>query len=38
VIIRVQAENVDALGKRVVSRIQLIAGVARTLTCPIVHL
>lgn len=38
VIIRVQAESVDALGKRVVSRIQLIDGVARTLTCPIIHL
>jgi DNA-binding Lrp family transcriptional regulator len=38
VIIRVQAESVDALGKRVVSRIQLIVGVARTITCPIIHL
>jgi DNA-binding Lrp family transcriptional regulator len=38
VIIRVQAETVDALGKQVVSRIQLIDGVTRTLTCPIIHL
>ena len=38
VIARVQSENVDALGKLVVSRIHLVAGVTRTLTCPIVHL
>jgi DNA-binding Lrp family transcriptional regulator len=33
-----EAVSVDALGKLVVSRIQLIDGVTRTLTCPIVHL
>ena len=38
VIARVQTENVDALGKLVVSRIHLVGGVTRTLTCPIVHL
>jgi uncharacterized protein with GYD domain len=38
VVVRVEAESVDALGKQVVSRIQLIDGVMRTLTCPIVHL
>ncbi|MGH9217132.1 MAG: Lrp/AsnC ligand binding domain-containing protein [Acidimicrobiales bacterium] len=38
VIARVQTEDVDALGKLVVSRIHLVAGVTRTLTCPIVHL
>jgi DNA-binding Lrp family transcriptional regulator len=38
VVVRVQAGSVDALGKQVVSRIQLIDGVARTLTCPIIHL
>jgi DNA-binding Lrp family transcriptional regulator len=38
VIARVQAESVDALGKLVVSRIHLVGGVTRTLTCPIVHL
>jgi hypothetical protein len=31
-------ENVDALGRLVVSRIHLVEGVTRTLTCPIVHL
>jgi DNA-binding Lrp family transcriptional regulator len=38
VVARVRAESVDALGKQVVSRIQLIDGISRTLTCPIVHL
>jgi DNA-binding Lrp family transcriptional regulator len=38
VIGRVRAESVDVLGKLVVSRIQLIDGITRTLTCPIVHL
>jgi DNA-binding Lrp family transcriptional regulator len=38
VIARVQTEDVDALGKLVVARIHLVAGVTRTLTCPIVHL
>jgi len=38
VIARVQAESVDALGRLVVSRIHLVGGVTRTLTCPVVHL
>jgi hypothetical protein len=38
VIARVQTEDVDTLGKLVVSRIHVIAGVTRTLTCPVVHL
>jgi DNA-binding Lrp family transcriptional regulator len=38
VVVRVRAESVDALGKQVVSQIQLIDGISRTLTCPIVHL
>jgi DNA-binding Lrp family transcriptional regulator len=38
VVIRVQAESVDALAQHVVSRIQLIDGLTRTLTCPIIHL
>lgn len=38
VIARVQTEDVDALGKLVVSHIHLVGGVTRTLTCPIVHL
>jgi DNA-binding Lrp family transcriptional regulator len=38
VIVRAEARNIDALGQLVVSRIQAINGVTRTLTCPIVHL
>ena len=38
VIVRVVAEDVDTLGRQVVSGIQVIDGVTRTLTCPIVHL
>jgi DNA-binding Lrp family transcriptional regulator len=38
VIVRAEASSIDALGKLVVSRIQAINGVTRTLTCPVVHL
>ncbi len=38
VIVRVAAEDVHLLGKLVVSKIQDIDGVSRTLTCPILHL
>jgi DNA-binding Lrp family transcriptional regulator len=38
VIARVEAESVDELGGLVVRRIQLIAGITRTLTCPVIHL
>ncbi len=38
VIARLQADSVDALGRLVVSRIHLVEGVTRTLTCPIVHI
>ena len=37
-IVRVAAEDVDLLGRLVVSKIQAIDGVHRTLTCPILHL
>jgi len=37
-IVRAKAETVDELGKLVVSAIQGVAGITRTLTCPIVHL
>ena len=30
--------TIDDLGKMVVSRIQLIEGITRTLTCPVVNL
>jgi DNA-binding Lrp family transcriptional regulator len=38
VIARSEANTVDELGKMVVSRVQMIAGITRTLTCPVVHL
>jgi len=38
VIVRAQADNVDDLGKLVVAQIQSVAGITRTLTCPIVHI
>lgn len=38
VIVRASAETVDELGKLVVSAIQSVEGITRTLTCPIVHL
>jgi DNA-binding Lrp family transcriptional regulator len=34
----VAGPDLDALGRTVVSRIQLIDGVTRTVTCPIVQL
>ena len=38
VIARAEARNIDELGRLVVSRVQALAGVARTMTCPVVHL
>lgn len=38
VIARAEAPTVDELGKMVVSRVQMIGGITRTLTCPVVHL
>jgi DNA-binding Lrp family transcriptional regulator len=38
VIARAQSESVDELGKMVVSRVQMIDGITRTLTCPVVNL
>ena len=36
VIARVTAPDMDTLGQLVVSRIQAVEGITRTLTCPIV--
>ena len=30
--------SIDELGRMVVSQIQLVDGITRTLTCPVVHL
>jgi len=38
VIVRAESSSVDELGKMVVSRVQLIEGITRTLTCPVVNL
>jgi DNA-binding Lrp family transcriptional regulator len=38
VIVEVEADSIDDLGKMVVSRMQLTDGITRTLTCPIVNL
>jgi DNA-binding Lrp family transcriptional regulator len=38
VVVRTEAESVDELGRMVVSRVQMIEGITRTLTCPVVNL
>ena len=38
VIVRAEAATVDELGQMVVGRIQLIEGITRTVTCPVVNL
>jgi DNA-binding Lrp family transcriptional regulator len=38
VVVRAEAESVDALGRMIVSRLQMIEGITRTLTCPVVNL
>ena len=38
VIVRAEAESVDQLGRLVVANVQSVAGITRTLTCPVVHL
>jgi DNA-binding Lrp family transcriptional regulator len=38
VIARAEARNLDELGKLVVARVQVVDGITRTLTCPVVRL
>jgi DNA-binding Lrp family transcriptional regulator len=38
VIVRAEAESMDDLGRMVVHQIQLIEGITRTITCPVVNL
>ena len=38
VIVRAQASDINELGRLVVSRIQAIDGIDRTLSCPVVSL
>jgi DNA-binding Lrp family transcriptional regulator len=37
VIAKAEANSLDELGGLVIQRIQLVAGVSRTLTCPVLH-
>jgi DNA-binding Lrp family transcriptional regulator len=38
VIARAEADTVDGLGRMVVSKVQMIDGITRTLTCPVVNI
>ena len=38
VIVTAEAASIDHLGRMVVSRLQVIEGITRTLTCPVVVL
>lgn len=38
VIIDAQADDIDALGKLVASRVPSVEGIVRTVTCPVVQL
>jgi DNA-binding Lrp family transcriptional regulator len=38
VIVHAQSRTIDELGQMVVSRMQLIDGITRTLTCPVVRI
>jgi DNA-binding Lrp family transcriptional regulator len=38
VIVRAEARNIDELGQLVVAQVQAVAGITRTLTCPVLHL
>lgn len=38
VIVRAEASSVDELGQLVLSRVQKVPGITRTVTCPVVHL
>jgi DNA-binding Lrp family transcriptional regulator len=38
VVVLTEAHNVDELGKMIVSKVQLVLGITRTLTCSVVHL
>ncbi|MDK1019041.1 MAG: Lrp/AsnC ligand binding domain-containing protein [Actinomycetota bacterium] len=38
VIVSAEATDVDALGHLVVTQIQPVVGIVRTLTCPVIHI
>ncbi len=37
-IVRVEGQTMDDVAKTVVSRVQMVDGITRTLTCEVVHL
>ncbi|MHB8467423.1 MAG: Lrp/AsnC ligand binding domain-containing protein [Acidimicrobiales bacterium] len=37
-IVRVEGDSMDDVAKTVVSRIQMVDGITRTLTCEVVHI
>lgn len=38
VVVLTESRTVDELGKMIVSKIQLVSGITRTVTCSVVHL
>lgn len=38
VIVRAEAPNMDELGSLVVAKVQVVEGITRTVTCPVVHI
>ena len=38
VVVVAESDNLDGLNRDVLSRIQAVAGITRTLTCPVGHL
>ena len=38
VIVRAEASSVDELGALVVAKVQVVEGITRTVTCPVVHI
>lgn len=38
VVVRAEAADIDGLGELIVAKVQAVAGVTRTLTCPVLHL
>jgi DNA-binding Lrp family transcriptional regulator len=38
VIVRAEAPTIDDLGRMVAGRVQMITGITRTITCPVVNL
>lgn len=38
IIVKIEAENTDALGKKITGKLQPVQGVLKTLTCMVVNL